>query len=98
MPKREVAPEVAGYADVFDDIACATHDDCGYAVGFQVTSDQTDRLVAYRSRRYQQCDICLQISACFQCRWCVLFNGDALTSIGWHTDQLMREVAELAIC
>jgi len=53
MPKGEVGPVKSSYRGLLDNIPRATHDDRGDACVFQMTCDQTDRLVADGSRGYK---------------------------------------------
>ena len=97
VPERKVAEPESRHADMLDDVPGAAQDDGGDSMRFQVPGDQTDRLVADRSRWHEQCRLGIEITRrCKRCG-CILLHRDTLTAVGWHTDQLRRKRADSAI-
>ncbi len=63
VAKWEVDKHESRHANLFDDVAGAADDHGGNASFFEVSSDQTDRLMAYRSKRNQHHNVDIVFSA-----------------------------------
>ncbi len=94
MSQRKIAPEIAGYTRMFDDIPGAPHDDCGDTMFFQVTCDQTDRLMTDGSGRNQQGHIRTEAFTVCKRVWCVLLSGYPLAAVGRDTDEFLRKLTD----
>ena len=96
VSERKVAPPESGYADTFDDIPRAAHHDSRDVVFFQVTGDQTDRLVAHGAVGNEQSHVGLKRTRVFQSVARVLVESDSLAAVGWYADEFGRKVGDYA--
>ena len=82
VSEREVREEEAGDAAVLGDVAGAADYDGGDAAGFEVTSGQSDGLMADRSDGDEESDVDAVILKVLQQRGPVGFAGVALGVLG----------------
>jgi hypothetical protein len=97
IAEGKVAEQEARNATLFDDVAGATHDDCGDAIGFEVACNQTHGLVADGSERNQQRGVDPILSAAAQNLGGVKLDGAALAVVGGHTVEVRGNGADPAL-
>ena len=91
VAKRQIAEQKTRHTAVFHDVFGTPHDHRWDAVRFQVSSDQTHGLVAHRSIRHEQGNVCLVFLTAAQNLWAILLHGHALAAVRGGAVKALRQ-------